>query len=136
MITLPIGNSALIVSRDRPGQLIAVHRKENPLLVCFPGGKQEIGESVITGLVREIYEETGLIIPEDKPLPIYSGICEGVKEYWVTAYVIEVDGDVVLNSPEPEMRPMWIHKTDFMKQTSFPIFNTNVFNSVKAFFPY
>lgn len=132
-IDLPLGNSALIVSKDRPGQLIAVHRKESPELVCFPGGKPEVGETVVQALVREVFEETGLTISEVTPIPIYTGVCEGKKEFWVTAFLVEVDGDVILNSPEPEMRPLWMSKEEFMNKTSFPIYNTNVFASIDRF---
>lgn len=133
MIPLPLGNSALIISKDRPGELLAVHRKEDSTLVCFPGGKQEAGEHAIEALVREVYEETGLVIAPANVIPIYAGVCEGVKEYWVTAYLIEVNGDVEINSPEPEMQPIWITKEDFMAQTSFPLFNRNVFAAIEAY---
>lgn len=133
MIKLPLGNCALIVSKKKPGQLLAVCRRENPELVCFPGGKLEVGETSVQGMVSEVYEETGLIIDSVKAIPIYSGICEGKIEYWVTAYLVEIDGDEELNPPEQDMYPHWIDKHTFMKKSSYPIYNTAVFNSIAPF---
>lgn len=130
MITLPFGNSALIVSKKKPGQLLAVCRRENPDLICFPGGKQEAGETSVDGLVREVYEETGLKINSVDAIPIFSGICEGATEYWVTAYLIEIDGDEDLNPPENDMYPHWVSKEQFLEKTSYPVFNKAVFNAI------
>lgn len=134
MITLPFGNSALIVSRKKPGQFLAVCRRENPELVCFPGGKLEKGETSLEGMVREVYEETGLRIDPVKAIPIYSGVCEGKIEYWVTTYLVEIDGDEELNPPETDMFPHWIDKETFMNKTSYPLFNKAVFAAIENYF--
>lgn len=134
LINYPLGTSVLIVSSDKLGQLVAVHRKESPQLICFPGGKQELDEDVVLAAAREAYEETGIIVDPKKLIPIYAGICEGQKEYWVTAFIYEVEGTIALNSPEPEMRPKWVTKEEFMANTSFPIFNSNVFAAIKNYF--
>ena len=133
MINLPFGNSALIFSKKKPGQFLAVCRRENPDLVCFPGGKLEEGETSVEGMIREVYEETGLRVDPAKAVPIYSGVCEGKIEYWVTTYLIEIDGDEELNPPETDMFPHWIDKETFMKKTSYPIFNKAVFESIKNY---
>lgn len=134
MITLPFGNSALIVSKKKPGQLLAVCRRENPELICFPGGKLEIGETSVDGMIREVYEETGLKVNPVDAIPIYSGVCEGKIEYWVTTYLIEIEGDEELNPPEDDMFPHWVDQKTFMEKTSYPLFNEAVFKSVEKFF--
>ena len=133
MINLPFGNSALIVSKKKPGQFLAVCRRENPELICFPGGKQEDGENSIEGMIREVFEETGLKIDDSKVIPIYAGVCEGKIEYWVTTYLVEIDGDEKLDPPEKDMFPHWVDKETFLKNTSYPLFNKAVFNSIKDF---
>lgn len=133
MISLPFGNSALIVSKKKPGQLLAVCRRENPELICFPGGKLEIGETSVEGMIREVYEETGLKIDPLNAVPIYSGVCEGKIEYWVTTYLIEIDGDEDLNPPEKDMFPHWVTKEKFLEKTSYPKFNKAVFHSIDKF---
>jgi 8-oxo-dGTP pyrophosphatase MutT (NUDIX family) len=132
MINLPFGNSALIISKTNPNKLIAVSRRENPNLICFPGGKQELNESSVEGLVREVYEETGLQFSINEATPIYSGVCEGEKEYWVTAYLIVMDDEITeFNPPEKDMFPQWISKNEFMQKTSYPNFNAKVFEAVE-----
>lgn len=133
MINIPFGNSALIVSKKKPGQLLAVCRPSNRDLICFPGGKLEAGETSLEGMVREVYEETGLHVNPVKAIPIYSGVCEGQINYWVTTYLVEIDGDEELNPPETDMFPHWIDKKTFMEKTCYPLFNKAVFESVKDF---
>lgn len=133
LIDLPLGNSAVIVSKDRPNELVVVHRKEDNTKVCFPGGKLDPGESSIEAIVREVFEETGIVVNQNIPIPIYAGVCEGNKEYWVTAYLIEVSGDIILLSSEPEMQPKWMNKNEFLEKNSFPIYNNKVFDSIKRF---
>lgn len=132
MIKLPIGNSAIIVAKGNNEKFIAVHRKENQELICLPGGKLESNEDVITGVVREVYEETGININPTHFRSIYAGICEGPQEYWVTTFLVEVEDDVVLNSEEPEMNPFWTTEEDFMKNAAFPEFYTKVFKVLKT----
>jgi ADP-ribose pyrophosphatase YjhB (NUDIX family) len=56
-----IGSVAAI--RDESGQILAMRRADNGIW-CPPGGAMELGETLISGLVREVKEETGLrIVP-------------------------------------------------------------------------
>lgn len=128
-IKYPISNSVIIFSKQNPEKFVAVYRKENSQLICFPGGKLDLGEDAVTAIMRETYEETGLLIPADQFQPIYSGVCEGTKEYWVTAFIVEIDENIPLNSPEPEMRPFWTNQSYFMEHCSFPLYNKEVFNA-------
>lgn len=130
MINRPIGTSAIITAKEDKNKFIAVHRKENPELVCFPGGKLDPSEDIVKAVAREVLEETGLNIPVEKFMPIYVGVCEGAKEYWVTVFWTEIDFIEELISPEPEMKPCWTNKKDFMEKTAFPIFNGNVFKNI------
>ena len=127
MIKFPIGNSAIITRKGNPNEFVAVCRRENPELVCFPGGKLEANEDVVTGVAREVYEETGLIIPKENFRPIYAGICEGEKEYWVTAFWVEIEDVIEFDPPEKDKFPHWTDEEKFMKHTSYPIFNKLVF---------
>lgn len=125
----PIGNAVLITSKQNPHKFVVVHRKENPLLVCFPGGKQEIGEDSLMSIKRETKEETGIEIEINQLVPIHTGVCEGQKEFWITTYWVEIDESTPLNSPEPEMQPFWITRDDFNERNSFPIYNAKVFKA-------
>lgn len=135
MFNYPISNSILIVSKDRPHEFVAVHRKEAPELVCMPGGKLDPGEDVLQAAVREAYEETGIVLSIKDLLPVYAGVCEGPKQYWATVFVAFVPGDVKLESEEPEMRPFWTTRKHFMENTSFPKFNVMALDAANQMLP-
>jgi 8-oxo-dGTP diphosphatase len=58
--------AALLVVDGRV--LLVRHRKSNHTYHLLPGGGVEHGESLITALLREVREETGLEITVDRPL--------------------------------------------------------------------
>lgn len=134
MINLPLGNCALIVSKKEPTKFLAVCRPDNSQMLCFPGGKLEKGETSLEGMKREVYEETGLKIDPINAIPIYSGVCKGTIDYWVTTYLIQIQGDETLDPPEKNMFPTWVEKEYFIERSSFVEFNKSVFESVKDFF--
>ena len=57
-----IGVSGVVVLRD--GDIVLVQRRHPPLQGqwSLPGGVLDLGESMVEGLVREVREETGLIV--------------------------------------------------------------------------
>lgn len=55
------GDNVLLVKRSHSD-------KHNAGLWEFPGGKVDAGETVEEGLVREVYEETGLVVGVTSPL--------------------------------------------------------------------
>lgn len=131
---IPLGNSVVIVCEEHPEKIVAVHRKEDPNQVCFPGGKQELSESSVEAAIRETYEETGIKISEDKLVPIFSGVCESQKNrYWVTTYFTVLPYDTVFNSPEPEMRPTWMNKEEFLSRSAYKEYNKEVLERVALF---
>ncbi|MCQ6253876.1 NUDIX hydrolase [Methanocaldococcus sp.] len=61
-----------IVEKDN--KILLIRRKNNPFKNCFalPGGFVECGETVENAIVREVYEETGLITKVKSLLGVYS----------------------------------------------------------------
>ena len=51
---------------------ILLHKREDSLLWALPGGKMELGESVVSCLQRELLEETGFQVSPEKLLGIFS----------------------------------------------------------------
>lgn len=122
-IMLPLANSALIISPDRPGEFVVVHRKEDYNLYCLPGGKVDPGENILDAITREVFEETGISFPKINFIPFFTDICPGKKNYLVTVFVLEVPGNIILKSQEVEMEPFWTTKEIFNKHSAFPEFN-------------
>lgn len=61
---------AVIVSRYQQQWLLVKHKQRNTLE--SPGGKREVGESIVACAERELYEEAGAIEFELTPLSTYA----------------------------------------------------------------
>lgn len=128
---LPLGAAVILVSKKETGKLLIVNRKNPPYFYCFPGGKVESLEDSTTGAQRELLEETGIIVPKEKLVTIYSGICSAVNEstYWVTSYFVEID-DFIL-SGEVELNPKFVTFSEFLKFSAFTSYNVEALGRAK-----
>lgn len=72
---------------------------------CLPGGKQEYGETIFEGAVREVKEETNLDIAKLELFGAVDDIQPG--KHFVTLWVLarEVDGE--LKVTEPQKQDAW-----------------------------
>lgn len=133
----PLGNSVVVLARDMPGKILSVHRRTSPYYFCFPGGKQEEGESSVLAAKRELFEETSIEVDETELFPVFSGFCAapGEKTYFVTAYVVVLETaplEFHLAEEEKEMNPEWVNLDEFLNFSAFTVFNLNVIHQVKA----
>jgi ADP-ribose pyrophosphatase YjhB (NUDIX family) len=62
--------ASAIITNDR-GQIL-LHRRTDNNLWALPGGTMEIGESIGQTVVREVQEETGLLVEPENIVGIYS----------------------------------------------------------------
>ncbi|MFD7157032.1 NUDIX domain-containing protein [Kribbella sp. NPDC059898] len=66
------------VIRDDTGAVLLVRRSDDDTWV-MPAGGLELGESIWDALVREVREETGLVVEAATPIALYTG-----PQYWFT----------------------------------------------------
>lgn len=80
---------AVIVSRYHDQWVFVKHKKRNTLEI--PGGKKELGEGILACAKRELYEETGALIYDIKPVCVYSVKRETEPESFGMLYVAEIE---------------------------------------------
>ncbi len=67
---LQCGASVIIFDSEK--RVLMLHRTDNDCW-CFPGGSMELGEKIEETAVREVQEETGLIVKDLELFSIFSG---------------------------------------------------------------
>jgi len=68
-----IVTAARAVVRDSEGRILFVRRRDNGQW-GMPGGSQELGESILDCLKREVEEECGIAVLSATPIAIYSSL--------------------------------------------------------------
>ena len=116
-----IGLHALIHNSE--GKILIIQRCETnrykPLMWDVPGGKKQTGESVLEGLQREVFEETGLKITSViKPLSVFANttqvpVREDVQIVFLCT-VEDADAEIVLDQTEHRSYE-WIDPADLRK---------------------
>lgn len=82
----------------------------------IPGGFVESGETIENALIREVKEETGLIVKVLSPLYIYSNLSQlPNKQVFQAIYLCDfLDGTIILNPDEHDLF-VWIDKAEISK---------------------
>jgi 8-oxo-dGTP diphosphatase len=97
---------------------LLVERGREPLkgFWSLPGGVLETGETLADGIVREVLEETGLIVTPDQPVEIFERIIrddDGKPEYHyvLVDYICRVTGGA-LAAADDVSEVQWTSKQD------------------------
>ena len=97
----------------------------------LPAGMIEDAETALDAAVREVQEETGLVIPKDKfqKLPtIYSAridVKSGIKDFSLEVFTTQIAGGGLKDSKEG--KPKWVKLDALPQLTLLP----NVLNAIK-----
>lgn len=86
--------------------------------ITFPGGHVEKKESFTTGVIREIYEETGLHIEHPALCGIYNWIREDDTRYIVLLYKANCNSGILKASEEGDV--FWVPKDEFNQMELAP----------------
>ena len=101
----------MVVDNDRVLLINRPDQKGFPGYIA-PGGKVDYPESIVKGAMREVFEETGLVVKEI----FYKGLSEFCDpatklRYMVFNYLAtSFDGELLTNPPEGEL--LWVHKDE------------------------
>lgn len=97
--------AARAVIRDHKGCILFIRRRDNGLW-AMPAGRQELGESILDCLKREVKEESGLNVILATPMAIYSQISivtasgDPYQIFLVQFLVDEWSGELVTETDE------------------------------------
>lgn len=105
-------------------------KKKFPGFWSIPGGHVEIGEDPLTSAIREVKEETGIVVtPEHMKLKVvamHNHLDRG-EMYVAFAYIVKIKKKTTLNNETSEGSSHWIRKEDAMKKE-------NVFEPIAYYF--
>mgnify|MGYP001493187621 CR=1 FL=1 len=74
--SLPLAVCCVVYNPENPEQILLVSRKDDPNSFGLPGGKVDPGETPLEAAVREVEEETGIVV-ELHRVPVYETRCPG-----------------------------------------------------------
>lgn len=115
-------------------KVLVVTRKSNQNEYGLIGGKVDDNESFKEALIRETFEETGLIIEEKDLIFLYKGICnnDNNSEHFltITFYLKEPIQKEPIQK-ETGVIPKWVDINDLFEKSPFRDYNLKVYSSYK-----
>ena len=98
-----IGTSVGAIIKNEKGEYLALYRLKEPLGLALPAGHAEKGESPEEAIRREIFEEAGLTVIEQKEvfsgrIPSDRAHCGHTGHDWVV-YEASAEGELALKEP-------------------------------------
>jgi 8-oxo-dGTP pyrophosphatase MutT (NUDIX family) len=126
----------LLPTLNRLEEVLAVSRRNDFTKWGIPGGKSGWYETSWDTAIREIREETQLVLQCAHLHPIYSGPCHGAdgRNFWVTTYLY---GAELNPMPMPEegfqLKPMHIDELCDIHVSPFAAYNQKVREAWRTF---
>ena len=117
-----MGVSMKAVVFNKDGKMLTLFRTETapsrPNTWDLPGGDLEFGEDPGVAIIREIKEETALVIKDLKIFDVEAHIIKEENLHWVTLayHCVAVTSEVVLSSEHNDYK--WVTSEEFLQLES------------------
>lgn len=118
-------------------EILVVNRRGNLNRLCFPGGKVDAGENFEEGAVREVLEETGIVIAKEDLQFLYEGVVKNdvpddPNLYQVRTFIAPWSA-LYLKAQEMEegIVPRWVSPEIFLDHCMDPAYDHVVWEAYK-----
>jgi 8-oxo-dGTP pyrophosphatase MutT (NUDIX family) len=115
---------ARCILRDADGRVLLIRRSDNGLW-SVPAGGLELGDSIATCAIREVYEETGLVATKVTPFALYTGPEFTMTNMWnhtnqmhITCFRIDQWSGELVRQTEETTDAGWFAPARFPEGTS------------------
>lgn len=115
----------LITNGDR----IVVTTRRDSTQVGLPGGKVDPGETPLQAAVREVFEETGIVLAPELLVLVFVDVCEGDVDYETSCYVTEHLGEIP-GSQEDDIVSRWGDASELLTNSPFVEYNQKLLTQV------
>ena len=120
---------AAVITNDG-GDVLLIQRRDNGHWEP-PGGVLELEESIVDGLRREVFEETGLEVEPSRLTGVYKNITEGIV---AMVFRASVTVGVLADSTEEAVRLVWV-PPEFVAQRCEETFAVRVLDALADGWP-
>lgn len=97
-------------------EFLMMYRSDHPTFGIdpdLPGGTVEGSETVLQTMLREVYEEIGVVVESSKASEIFSGNDYSAHGTYYSLFITEVED-------KPEIRMSWEHSSyEWLKESEF-----------------
>ncbi|MEU3544830.1 NUDIX hydrolase [Streptomyces paromomycinus] len=129
--------SVTAVVRDGSGNLLLIHKTDNDLW-ALPGGGHEVGEDISQTVVREVEEETGIMVVVEGIVGTYTDPRHVMKyddgevrqQFSICFHARPVGGRLRTSTESKEVR--WVSPTDLEKLDIHPSMRLRISHGLDA----
>lgn len=108
---------AKLVIVDKDKNYLVMYRSNHPVFgndPDLPGGTLEGLESALETMVREVQEESGIIVDKDTVEEIYSGVEYSAHGTFYTLFITKVEDQPLVSMSWEHASYDWLNRDDFL----------------------